>query len=64
NPECIVIGSIFTRNEDLFRPHIERILQQEALAPALEVCKIKPAELGESIGDYASLCVALYRDMF
>lgn len=64
NPECIVIGSIFTRNEDLFRPHMERILQQEALAPALEVCKIKPAELGESIGDYASLCVALYRDMF
>jgi len=64
NPECIVIGSIFTRNEDLFRPHMERILQQEALAPALAVCKIKPAELGESIGDYASLCVALYRDMF
>lgn len=64
NPECIVIGSIFTRNEDLFRPHMERILQQEALAPALEICKIKPSELGESIGDYASLCVALYRDMF
>jgi len=64
NPECIVIGSIFARNEDLFRPHMEKILKQEALAPALEVCKIKPAYLGESVGDYASLCVALYRDMF
>ncbi len=64
NPECIVIGSIYTRNEDLFKPHMDKILRQEALPQALEVCKIKPAELGESIGDYASLCVAVYRDMF
>jgi glucokinase len=60
NPECIVIGSIYARNEDLFKPLIEKVMQREAIPSALDVCKIKPAELGDSIGDYAALCVALY----
>jgi len=64
NPECIVIGSIYARNESLFKPHIDRILRLEAIPSALEVCRIKPAMLGESIGDHAALCVALYRDGF
>ena len=59
NPECIVIGSIFARNEELFKPHIERVLNREAILAAKEVCKIVPAKLGEKIGDYAALCVAL-----
>ncbi len=58
NPECIVIGSIFARNEEMIRPHMERILQQEAIPAALEVCRIVPAALGEKIGDYAALSVA------
>jgi len=58
NPQCIVIGSIYTRNVDLFRPHIDRILGLEAIPSAVDVCKIKPAFLGDSIGDYAALCVA------
>lgn len=60
NPECIVIGSIYARNEDFFKPHVERILKEEAIPSALEVCRIKPALLGDSIGDYAALCVASY----
>lgn len=64
NPECIVIGSIYSRNEMLFRPFIEKVLKEEALAPALEVCSIKPAVLGDSIGDYAALCVAIYNNKF
>ncbi|MBP8959113.1 MAG: ROK family protein [Bacteroidales bacterium] len=64
NPECIVIGSIYTRNESLFKPVVEKVLKKEALPEALEVCKIKPAELGESLGDYAALCVAVYKDRF
>ncbi len=64
NPECIVIGSIYARNEKFFRPHIDWILKEEAIPSALEVCRIKPAELGESIGDYAALCVALYEGEF
>lgn len=59
NPECIVIGSIYTRNESLIKPHVERILSREAIPAAIEVCRIVPAKLGEKIGDYAALCVAL-----
>lgn len=64
NPECIVIGSIYARNEELFKPHVEKILKEEAIPSALEVCQVKPAELGESIGDFAALCVAVYEDQF
>jgi glucokinase len=58
NPECIVIGSIYARNEDLFFPIIKTVLQKEALSPANNVCRIKPAELGENIGDYAAVSIA------
>jgi len=64
NPECIVIGSIYARNEMLFKSLIEPVLKREAIPAALEVCRIVPAELGESLGDYAALCVAIYEDKF
>jgi glucokinase len=64
NPECIVIGSIYARNELLFKPHIDRILKEEAIPSAVEVCTIKPALLGDSTGDFAALCVALYENEF
>ena len=64
NPQCIVIGSIYSRNEMLFKPHIERVLAQEAIPASVEVCQIKPALLGESIGDFAALCVALNEKHF
>jgi glucokinase len=64
NPECIVIGSIYSRNEMLFKPVIEKVLAHEAIPASLEVCRIVPAELGDSIGDYAALCVAVYEDKF
>lgn len=60
NPQCIVIGSIYSRNEMLFKPIVDQVLQMEAIPSALGVCRIKPAELGDAIGDYAALCVALY----
>ena len=64
NPECVVIGSIYSRNENLFKPHVDRILAEEAIPSAVEVCRIKPALLGEYIGDYAALCVALNEKHF
>ncbi|MDP2337357.1 MAG: ROK family protein [Bacteroidota bacterium] len=64
NPECIVIGSIYARNEMFFKPFVEQVLQREAIPSAVEVCRIKPAELGDSIGDYAALCVAIYETKF
>jgi glucokinase len=64
NPECIVIGSIYARNEMLFKPLIDPVLRREAIPASLGVCRIVPAELGDSIGDYAALCVAIYEDKF
>ncbi len=59
NPEMIVIGSIFARQQDLLWPAAKQIIDQEALPAAANACKVVPAELGEAIGDYASLSVAL-----
>jgi len=58
NPDCIVIGSIFARDEALIRPAMESALREEALPGALAVCRVVPAELGERIGDVAALTVA------
>jgi len=58
NPEAIVIGSIFTRCEDLFRGTIEKVLKEETLEISYKRCKILKAELGESIGDYGALFTA------
>ena len=59
NPERIVIGSIFARAEALFRSRAEKAIREEALEPSRARCSLVPAALGEQIGDYASLCVAL-----
>lgn len=64
NPECIVIGSIYARNEAMFQPLIDVVMKQEAIPAALDVCRIKAAKLGDSIGDYAALCVAIYENKF
>lgn len=64
NPECIVIGSIYARNKSLFDAVIEGVMQKEAIPSALGVCRVRPAALGDSIGDYAALCVAVYKDKF
>ncbi len=58
NPEVIVIGSIYARNTDFFDSHILPIIEKEALSLSGAVCKIRPAQLGEQIGDYAALGLA------
>ena len=57
NPEVIVIGSIYARNEDMMKPVMDRVISREALPLASKVCKVVPAALGEAIGDYAALSV-------
>ena len=59
NPEIIVIGSIFTRCEDLLRKPMNKVLKKEVLSHSLDACKIVGAALGEKIGDYAALTVAI-----
>ena len=59
NPERIVIGSIFARAEALFRPGMEAVIAREALAQSAAVCRVVPAQLGDSIGDVAALTIAI-----
>jgi glucokinase len=59
NPQAIVIGSIFGRQYDLLWPAAKEVLECEALSHSLGVCEVKPAGLGERIGDFAALAVAM-----
>lgn len=58
NPDRIVIGGLAMRLGDMLLEPARKSMFQEALAPALAVCTVVPAALGESIGDVAALCVA------
>lgn len=60
NPQVIVIGSIFARSRSLLWKSAKEVIDSEALTFSRDVCRIVPAGLGEMIGDYASLAVALY----
>lgn len=57
NPEVIVIGSIFERNEEFFLPRIKSVIEKEALSFNRKVCEIRSAQLGDRIGDFAALGV-------
>lgn len=59
DPEAIVIGSIFTRSEELLRETMDAAIRREALSVAAAHCRVLPAALGESLGDYAALSIAL-----
>ena len=59
NPDRIVIGGLAMRLGDLLLEPARKSLGKEALAPALAVCTVVPATLGESIGDVAALCIAM-----
>jgi hypothetical protein len=60
NPERIVIGSIFTRSRDLLWEEADKVIKREVLAPSYNCCEVVGAELGEQIGDYGAITVALY----
>ncbi len=59
NPELIVIGSIFLRQEKRLRTPMEEVLKREALPLSLASCRVVPAGLGEELGDYGALSAAL-----
>ena len=58
HPECIVLGSIFVRAEDLLSPSMEAAIAAEALPAARAACRIVPAASGEAIGDLAACLTA------
>ena len=57
NPEAVVIGSIYERNQEFFSGIVNEIIKKETLSFNADVCEILPAELGDSIGDFAALGV-------
>lgn len=59
NPEMIVLGSIFQRSEELLRDEMTKVIEKETLAASRNACRIVPAQLGDSLGDVAALCVAV-----
>lgn len=59
NPQCIVIGSIFSRSEVLFRSLMEEEIQKEALGQTAKECKVFPSALGEDLGNMAALGIAM-----
>ena len=59
NPEIIVMGSVYERSQELLWPVVSRIVEQEALEISRKGCRIVPAKLGNQIGDYAALSVAI-----
>ena len=59
NPERIVIGSVYARNPDLFHATCQEVIEREALPGSSAICQILPAALGDKVGDYACLSVAM-----
>lgn len=59
NPEKIVIGSIFQRSGHLLVDSMNNIINKEALSVSAQCCEIVPAMLGDDIGDYAAIGVAM-----
>lgn len=59
NPERIVIGSIFARAGGAVPAGHGGGDCPEALAQSAAVCRVVPAQLGDSIGDVAALTIAI-----
>ena len=59
NPEVIIIGSIFSRSKNLLWDECKKVIDKEALPGSASVCKVVTSGLGEKIGDYAALSLAV-----
>ncbi len=59
NPQAIIIGSIYARSGALLEEQLQKTLREEALPHTRSVCRILPAALGDDIGNYAALGVAM-----
>ena len=55
NPECIVVGGIFSRAKPFLYEPMMREIRKEALPASVAACRVEAAGLGERIGDYAAI---------
>jgi hypothetical protein len=60
NPEVIVLGSVYSRARRWLEPHMRPVLEAEALPGSLAVCQVVPTALGEDIGNWAAIAIAVY----
>ncbi|MBN8526828.1 MAG: ROK family protein [Planctomycetes bacterium] len=60
NPEVIVLGSVYSRARKWLEPHMRPVLEAEALPGSLAVCRVVPTALGEEIGSFAAVAIAVY----
>lgn len=59
DPEVVVVGGIYGRCLDLLESDTLAAFEEEMRGAASRSCRISPAGLGEAIGDYSALAVAL-----
>ena len=59
NPDAIIIGSIYTRSESLFRDKALEVMERECLPQAFRNVRLLPSKLGDSLGLKAALAVAV-----
>lgn len=59
NPEVIIIGSVYARSRELFEEVTMETVKKEAFSKSAKVCRIVPSGLGDKIGDFAALSVAV-----
>ena len=59
NPELIVLGALSWRLGSRWLDPAVEMLRAEGLAQSVGACRVVPAALGKSIGDYAAIAVAM-----
>ena len=59
NPQIVLLGTIAVAAGDLLLDPIRRTVAEMAMQRPLEVVKIMPAELGDSIGDLAAISLVI-----
>jgi glucokinase len=59
NPEVVVLGSLAVRAGDLFLPTARRVVARECTSRSRR-CRVVASGLGETAGDVAALCAAIY----
>lgn len=57
--DCIVIGSIYSRDQEIIDKYMLPIIDKEILDINKNMCEIKVSSLGESLGDVAAITVAI-----
>ncbi|MBM3215512.1 ROK family protein [Candidatus Poribacteria bacterium] len=59
NPEVVILGTVATAAGDLFLDDVRGYLPLFAMPRAAADARIVPAELGETVGDYAAIALAM-----